>query len=61
MKLSLLCSDSFLWKGAVSPTMRNSRATAAVSQYEDEHGPFTPDEIAEADEWARRVTQRRTA
>jgi hypothetical protein len=29
----------------------------AVNQYEDEHGPFTPDEIAEADEWATRVTQ----
>ena len=25
----------------------------AVSQYEAEHGPFTPDEIAEADEWAQ--------
>ena len=37
----------------------------AVSQYEAEHGPFTPDEIAEADEWATRVTRpsgtRRTA
>ena len=29
----------------------------AVSQYETEHGPFTPDEIAAADEWAARVTQ----
>jgi hypothetical protein len=29
----------------------------AVSQYEAEHGPFTPDEIARADEWAARVTQ----
>ena len=29
----------------------------AVSQYEAEHGPFTPDEIAEADEWAARVTR----
>ena len=37
----------------------------AVSQYEAEHGPFTPAEIARADEWAARVTQpsgaRRTA
>lgn len=37
----------------------------AVSKYEAEHGPFTPDEIAEADEWAARITQpsatRRTA
>jgi len=37
----------------------------AVSKYESEHGPFTPDEIAEADEWAARITQppaaRRTA
>ena len=29
----------------------------AVSQYEAEHGRFTPDEIAEADAWAARVTQ----
>lgn len=29
----------------------------AVSQYEAEHGPFTPDEIARADEWAARVIQ----
>lgn len=29
----------------------------AVSQYEAEHGPFTADEIAQADEWAARVTQ----
>jgi hypothetical protein len=38
---------------------------AAVSQYETEHGSFTPAEIAEADEWAASVTQsgeaRRTA
>ena len=38
---------------------------AAVSQYEAEHGPFTADEIAQADEWAARVTRpsagRRTA
>ncbi len=37
----------------------------AVSQYEAEHGPFTPDEIARADEWAASATQpsgtRRTA
>jgi hypothetical protein len=37
----------------------------AVSLYEAEYGPFTLDEIAEADEWATRVTQpsgtRRTA
>jgi hypothetical protein len=37
----------------------------AVSQYEAEHGPFTSDEIAAADEWAARVTRpsgtRRTA
>jgi hypothetical protein len=30
---------------------------AAVSQYEAEHGSFTPNEIAEADAWAARVTQ----
>jgi hypothetical protein len=37
----------------------------AVNQYEAEHGSFTPDEIAEADEWAARITRpsvnRRTA
>jgi hypothetical protein len=37
----------------------------AVSQYQAEHGPFTSEEVAEADEWAARVTQssatRRTA
>jgi len=37
----------------------------AVSQYEAEHGRFTPEEISEADEWAARITQspgtRRTA
>ena len=37
----------------------------AVGQYEAEYGPCTPDEIAEADEWATRATQpsgtRRTA
>ncbi len=37
----------------------------AVSQYEDEHGPFSPGEIAAADEWAAGITQpsaaRRTA
>jgi len=37
----------------------------AVSQYEAEYGSFTPDEIAEADEWAARITRpsntRRTA
>jgi len=37
----------------------------AAGQYEDEHGSFTPDEIAAADEWAARITRspavRRTA
>ena len=37
----------------------------AIGQYEAERGAFTPDEIADADEWAGRVTQaagtRRTA
>jgi hypothetical protein len=37
----------------------------AVSKYEAEHGPFSPEEIAEADEWGARITQppaaRRTA
>jgi hypothetical protein len=36
-----------------------------VGQYETEHGPFTPEEMAQADEWAAKVTQapdaRRTA
>jgi hypothetical protein len=38
---------------------------AAVAQYEAENGPFTLDEIAEADEWASRLGEplgpRRTA
>lgn len=29
----------------------------AVSQYEAEHGPFSPAEIAEADEWAAKLAQ----
>ena len=29
----------------------------AVSQYEAEYGSFTPDEIAEADEWAARLAR----
>jgi hypothetical protein len=29
----------------------------AVGQFEAEHGPFTADEIAEADEWATRATR----
>jgi hypothetical protein len=33
----------------------------AVSQYEAERGVFTPAEIAEADEWAARATQRTPA
>ncbi|HEV2372486.1 MAG TPA: hypothetical protein VGS19_09960 [Streptosporangiaceae bacterium] len=31
---------------------------AAVSQYETEHGQFSPAETAEADEWAARATRR---
>jgi hypothetical protein len=31
---------------------------AAVSQFEQDHGPFTPDEMADADEWASRAIQR---
>jgi len=30
----------------------------AVSAYEDEHGPFSLDELAEADEWAARALRR---
>jgi hypothetical protein len=33
----------------------------AVSQYEADHGTFTQAEIAEADEWAARVTGRPAA
>jgi len=29
----------------------------AVSQFESEHGPFSPDEIAKADDWAARISQ----
>jgi hypothetical protein len=30
----------------------------AISSYEHEHGPFTPEELAEADEWAARAIRR---
>jgi len=30
---------------------------AAVSQFEHDHGAFTPAELAEADEWAARATR----
>ena len=31
---------------------------AAVSQFEEDHGPFTAAELADADEWAGRAIQR---
>jgi hypothetical protein len=31
---------------------------AAVAQFEDEHGAFTPGELADADQWAAEATQR---
>jgi hypothetical protein len=31
---------------------------AAVTQFEDEHGAFTPAEIAEADQWAAQAADR---
>ena len=31
---------------------------AAVSQFEDEHGAFTPGELADADQWAAEATER---
>jgi len=31
---------------------------AAVSQFEDENGAFSPDELAEADEWAADAAER---
>jgi len=31
---------------------------AAVSQFEDDHGAFTPSELAEADQWAAAAIQR---
>jgi hypothetical protein len=31
---------------------------AAVSQFEQDHGPFTAEELADADEWAGRAIQR---
>jgi hypothetical protein len=31
---------------------------AAVGQFEQDHGPFTPDEIADADVWAAQVIAR---
>ncbi len=31
---------------------------AAVSQFEADHGPFTPDELSEAEQWAAAAVQR---
>ena len=31
---------------------------AAVAQFEDEHGAFTPAELADADQWAARASDR---
>jgi hypothetical protein len=31
---------------------------SAVAQFEDEHGAFTPDELADADQWAAQATDR---
>ena len=31
---------------------------AAVSQFEQDHGPFTAEELADADEWAGQAIQR---
>jgi hypothetical protein len=31
---------------------------AAVAQFEDEHGAFTPDELADADQWAASAAER---
>jgi hypothetical protein len=31
---------------------------AAVAQFEDEHGAFTSDELAEADQWAAQAAER---
>ena len=31
---------------------------AAVAQFEDEHGAFTPGELADADQWAAEATER---
>jgi hypothetical protein len=33
---------------------------AAVSQFERDHGAFTPDELAEAEEWAATAVERAT-
>ncbi len=31
---------------------------AAVAQFEDEHGAFTPDELVDADQWAAQAVDR---
>ncbi|MBO0815595.1 MAG: hypothetical protein J2P30_10720 [Actinobacteria bacterium] len=54
------------WIAATARTEFTIRAgLEAVSQYEAEHGTFTPAETAEADEWAagatKRLAARRTA
>jgi len=33
-------------------------AWPAVAQFEDEHGAFTPGELADADQWAAEATER---
>lgn len=45
------------WLAATASKEFTIRAgLAAVRQFEDEHGAFTPEEIAEADAWVTRAT-----
>lgn len=45
---------------AARKEFRIQAGLASVSQFERDHGPFTPEELAEADEWAGQAIQRAT-
>ena len=44
--------------GAARKEFTVQAGLASVSQYEHDHGPFTREELAEADEWAAQAIQR---
>ncbi len=47
------------WLAAIARKEFTIRAgLAAVAQFEDEHGAFTPGELADADQWAAQATDR---
>lgn len=53
------CCTYSSWLAATARKEFTIRAgLAAVAQFEDEHGAFTPDELAEADQWAAQAAER---